>query len=230
MKPCLRLTLITLTVGGGFTGFVQTLWSLFDPENQETSYKVIMMAFLLLYAFVTLSGLLFVQNHQQTWPLRVALRLQVPWISSPVIAYQFVSGFHVTVGLAGGYINADSWLGSGWTFYFFTEFPWGFGINLFAIFMLVLLARSMRTSNIVLPSRTVVPSLPYTFVDEIDRVVQRRLVESDMHDHSVHVYSQADGKVAIAVNNKVYGRVSMIEDAAIRDLVQGAIDEWQENK
>lgn len=223
--------LITLTVGGGFMGFVQTLWPLFDPENQEPIYKVIMMAFLMLYAFVIFSGLLFVQNQRRIAPLRLALWLQVPWISSPVITYQFVSGFHVTAGITGGYLNADLRLGSGWIFYFFTESPWGFGINLFAVFMLVLLARSMKTSNnIALPSRTVVTSLPYTFVDEIDRVVQRRLIESDMHDYSVHVYSRADGNVAIAVNNKVYEEVNMIEDAAIRDLVQGAIDEWQQNK
>lgn len=230
MKPWLRLTLITLTVGGGFTGFVQTLWPLFDPENQEPSYKVIMMAFLMLYAFVILSGLLFVQNQQRIAPLRLALWLQVPWVSSPVIAYQFVSGFHVTVGIADGYLTTDFWLGSGWTFYLFTEFPWGFGINLFALFMLVLLARSIRSSITTPSGTTVVSQLPHTFVDEIDQVVQRCLAESDLHDYSVHVYNQPSGDIAIAVNNKVYREVSMIEDAAIRHLIQRSIDEWQHGR
>lgn len=118
-----------------------------------------MTAFLALYAFVTISGLLFAQNPRRTPPLLVALVLQIPWISSPLIAYQFTAGFHATVGLIGGSLIADFWLGSGWQLNLFRELPWGIGINLFALLMLVLLGRSRRWT----PS---VPDPPHTFVEE----------------------------------------------------------------
>lgn len=147
MKPWLRLTLITMTVGGGFTGFVLTFQSLLNPQSQQPAYFVFMTAFLAFYAFVTISGLLFVQNPRRTRLLLVALVLQIPWISSPLIAYQFTAGFHVTVGLIGGSLIAEFWLGSYWQFSLFQELSWGAGVNLFALLMLVLLGRSRRPTS-----------------------------------------------------------------------------------
>ena len=60
MKPWLRLTLITMTVGGGFAGFVSTLQSLFNSLRASTLNLLLTVVFMGLYAFVTASGLLFV--------------------------------------------------------------------------------------------------------------------------------------------------------------------------
>lgn len=147
MKPWLRLTLITMTVGGGFTGFALTLQFLFKPQSQQLVYFLFIAVFLVLYAFVTASGLLFVLNPRRTLPLFIALGFQIPWISSPLIAYRFTAGLHATVGFVGGDFNGGFRLGSDWQFNLFQKSPWGLGVNLFAVAILTLLARAVLTTN-----------------------------------------------------------------------------------
>jgi hypothetical protein len=79
MKPWLRLTLITATVGGGFTGIAVTVQALLNPQNQ--SPLLLMGFFLALFTYVTVSGLIFVQNPERKRPLIAALAIQIPWIS-----------------------------------------------------------------------------------------------------------------------------------------------------
>jgi len=91
MKTWLRLTIITMTVGGGFSGVALTsqvlvhstvLW----PNN------LVIASFLVLYALVLASGLLFVQNPRNTRLIIVALAIQVPCLLSPIVVYRFASG------------------------------------------------------------------------------------------------------------------------------------------
>jgi hypothetical protein len=72
-----------------------------------------------------------------------------------------------------------------------------------------------------------VPGAVHTFVEEIDQIIQRRLDQLDIRSPSVRMSSQADGSLAITVDNKVYREPQAIEDATIRDIIQAAIDEWQ---
>ncbi len=139
MKPWLRLTLITVAVGGGFTGFAATLQQLLKPQNQQPAYFVLVFGFLSLYAFVTFSGLLLVLNERQTSPLLVAFALQIPWVSSPLLAFRFTAGFHVTVGLLGGTFSGGFSLGSEWQCNLFQKLPWGIGVNLFAVLIVIIL-------------------------------------------------------------------------------------------
>lgn len=136
------LALIALTVGGGFTGFALTLQYLLALQAQQPIYFLTAFAFLALYAFVTLSGLLFVHNPQRTLPLFIAVGLQIPWISSPLLAYRFTAGLQATVGLTGGTFAWRLGLGSDWHCSVFQKLPWGAGVNLIAVLMLVLLAHS----------------------------------------------------------------------------------------
>src|SRR5690242_1769351 len=73
MKPWIRLTLIVMTVGGGFSGFARTLEALFDSSRASTLNQLFKVVFLGLYAFVAASGLLFVQDPTRTGTLRAAL-------------------------------------------------------------------------------------------------------------------------------------------------------------
>jgi len=151
MKLWLRLTLITLTVGGGFTGFSVTLQQLFKPQSQEPVYFILLVVFLALYAFVTASGLVLVQNPRRTGPLFIAIAMQIPWVCSPLISYRFTSGFHVTIGLIGGSFGGGFHFGSDWQCSVFQQIPWGIGVNLFAVLVLVLLARSVQPPDVRLP-------------------------------------------------------------------------------
>src|SRR5689334_8995854 len=99
MKTWLRLALITMTVGGGFTGIVLTLGLLFHSEDPGLLHLVLIIVFLALYIFVVASGLLFVCDPQRTRPLLAALAVQVPWISTPLIVYKFAAGLHTVVAV-----------------------------------------------------------------------------------------------------------------------------------
>ena len=144
MKPWLRLTLITVTVGGGFTGIALTLQSLLGRQSQPPAYYVLMLGFLALFVLVTVSGLLFVHNPERTGLMIVSLALQVTWVSSPIIAYRLAAGFQVCVALIGGHWAGGFRLGSDFQINFFQQLPWGAGINLFALVLLVLLVRERQ--------------------------------------------------------------------------------------
>ena len=145
MKPWLRVITVLLTVGGGFTGFAMTLQQLFRASALPLGSVIVIYVFLLLYAFVTASGILFVQNDNRIAPLLVAFALQVPWISSPLLTYRFTAGFHVTAGIIGGGFNGGFSLGSDWVCILFkSDAPYGAGVNLFAIVMLAIMAHSLK--------------------------------------------------------------------------------------
>jgi hypothetical protein len=147
MKPWLRLTLITVTVGGGFTGVAITLQSLVARQSQPPAYYALILAFSALFAFVTVSGLVFVQNPKRTGLMMISLALQIPWVSSPIIAYKLAAGFQICVGFFGGRLAGGFRLGSDFQINFFQQLPWGSGINLFALLLLVLLLQATRMSK-----------------------------------------------------------------------------------
>ena len=157
MKPWLRLTLVVMTVGGGFAGFTYTfehLQSGFSSHSEPLPNLILMGVFLLLNAGVTLSGLLFVYDSHRTNPLLAALAIQIPWVSSPLIAYRFATGFELLVSLRGSASGEDfalhlAWqffLGSRWSLTLSPERPYGLGVNVWAFAMLILLWRSIRTA------------------------------------------------------------------------------------
>jgi hypothetical protein len=147
MKPWLRLTLITATVGGGWTGVAITLQSLLGRRDQAAVYYVLMVAFLAVFAFITISGLVFVLHPERTTPLVLALALQIPLVSSPIVAYRLAAGFQVSVGFLDGRFSGGFRLGTDFQINFFQRLPWGVGINLFALVFLVLLVRATRMPN-----------------------------------------------------------------------------------
>jgi len=149
MKSWLRLTLITMTVGGGFTGIATVLQMLpmFGQQDRPVGNYIVALVAITLFAFVVISGLLNAQNPQRTTPLVIALVLQIPLISCPIIAYQFAAGFQVAVDLIDGHPGAGTRLGAAFQIHFFQQQPWGIGINLFALLMLIMLVRSVKTSN-----------------------------------------------------------------------------------
>jgi hypothetical protein len=151
MQTWLRLTLITMTVGGGFAGVVFASQLLFTAQGQKTGSLLIIAVFFALYAFVTVSGLIFVHDPRRTRLLIVAFILQIPWISSPLIVYRFAAGCHAVIGIvfpdekAPLRIDASAFLGSGFTASLFQENRWSISINLVALLMLIWLLRSIRT-------------------------------------------------------------------------------------
>lgn len=147
MKTWLRLTLVTLTVGGGFLGFVYTL-PMFSSTLTALKF-VEASCSLLLYSFVTVSGLIFVHDPDSTGPLFGALALQVPWVSSPVVLYHFSTGLKFV--LKGTYpqdafnLGFEAFLGSTFRFDVAQAHPWGIGVNLVPIILIVIMVKSARS-------------------------------------------------------------------------------------
>jgi hypothetical protein len=144
MKSWLRLTLVTVTVGGGFAGVAMTLRSLPTAHSQPPIYYAFALAALALFTFVTISGLIFVHDSERTGLLIISLFIQIPWVSSPIIAYKLATGFQVSVVFIGGRFAGGFHLGSDVQLNLFRQFPWGVGINLFALVLLILLLRSAQ--------------------------------------------------------------------------------------
>jgi hypothetical protein len=166
MKTWLRLTLITMTVGGGFSGLVLTFQALLSgitSRNQPFYNLLIMGIFLVLNAGVTVSGLLFVYDSHRTNPLLAAIAIQIPWISLSLFEYRFGTGFQFFLRMNGPAKGEDlafhlGWaffLGSNWSLSFSQEPQFGLGINIWALTMLVLLWRSVR-----MPAPVVQPTAP----------------------------------------------------------------------
>src|SRR5574341_1889649 len=172
MKPWLRWALIITQVGGGFTGIVITLDYLQNSENMDAPSLVISIGFVALYTFAAIAGMLFAQNNRRTWPLRAALWLQIPWISSPIIAWQFSAGLCFAVTLIGEAPGVEFWLGSVWQFYLFGELPMGIGVNLFPVLMLFLLGRVRN------PQEGSIPSV----AAQVDSILQLRLLNTPLAD------------------------------------------------
>src|ERR1700676_2445329 len=150
MKTWLRLTLVTMCVGGGFTGFAITLQSLLSSRTSPPFSLLLFAVSLALFASVTGSGLIFVCNPLRIRPIVAALAVQIPWVSSPLIVYKFAAGFHAVVGIGiadGGklQVGAESLFGSGWTVALLQVNPFNLGINVGAVAMLILLRKSIKT-------------------------------------------------------------------------------------
>lgn len=143
MSTWLRLTLITMTVGGGFTGIAISTQILFSPQVAGPALVAISIVFLLLHMFVLVSGLLFVHNSTRVMPLVVALAIQIPYISSPLITYRFGDGLFGVVGIAETGLIGRFHFGSYWQFNLLQPLPWGLGVNLVAVAMLVALGVSV---------------------------------------------------------------------------------------
>jgi hypothetical protein len=153
MNAPLRLTLVTMSVGGGFLGLALAGQMLLGPEVQLLTTLQLMLLFL----FVTVSGLVCVQWPHRSNLLVVALALQVPLISSPFFTYRLGAGCSFIVGVVDArfYWHAVL-LGSRAEVGWFGNFPWGIGINLVAASLLILLLvarKNAHSKNFLPPSQ-----------------------------------------------------------------------------
>jgi hypothetical protein len=147
--------LVMLMVGGGFMGTVLTTQLLFSPRTHgENSF--ITAAFILLNAFVLVSGLLLVQNPRKTLPLKIALVLQIPFFSSPILAYQFSTGTCVAFGLGQPAVSVVFFynIGSQWYVHLLENVPWRMGVNIVPVILLAVLRRTTRRGDSLPPPPT----------------------------------------------------------------------------
>ncbi|HEX3356973.1 MAG TPA: hypothetical protein VHS31_08385 [Tepidisphaeraceae bacterium] len=136
-----------MSVGGGFTGLVITLQMLFSPQVNSPPLAIICTIFILLYLFVLISGLLFVHNPQRVMPLAVALVLQIPIVSSPILSFQFVAGCMMGGGVTEAGPFGGVKIGADWQFNVLRALPWGVGINVIPLILFFALAWSVSRQH-----------------------------------------------------------------------------------
>jgi len=139
MNAWFRRLLLILTIGGGFVGITATI-QFFLHANKVIAY-ILTLVFLGLYGYGIFVGFKLSEGSLPLRHLRLYFSLQIPFISSPLIAYRFYSGLQATVaiiqpGLKWGW---DWRLGSAWQFVIHSSAPWGVGINLVALAIVFLL-------------------------------------------------------------------------------------------
>jgi hypothetical protein len=154
MKSWVRLALVTVSVGGGFAGFAATLAALFDSQGDKVVASIFRIVFLALYAYITASGLMFVHNPRLVRPLALALALQIPWFSSPLLVYKLAAGPAALIGVVSpaeaGKLLVIHWqllLAATWRFELFQGARWEVSVNLFALGLFVLLRRADGKDN-----------------------------------------------------------------------------------
>jgi hypothetical protein len=147
MKTCFRWILLFASIGGGYLGLMADIEPVSQSGIHDFATGLCFIAALIEFAFITTSALLFADNPKCTTPLMVALILQIPWISSPVLVYWFGAGFYFVVEFIGGHFHGTLNYGSQFALYIQHDDQWGIGINLFAIVFILLLMTYRRTPN-----------------------------------------------------------------------------------
>jgi hypothetical protein len=137
MNAWFRRLLLILTIGGGFVGLVLTI-SFFPQANKVIAY-IMLLAFVGLYGYGIFVGLKLSEGSATLGHLRLYFGIQIPFISSPVIAYQFCSGLQVTVAIGQPGFSWGCRLGSEWKLAILSSAPWGIGINFVALAIVLLL-------------------------------------------------------------------------------------------
>jgi hypothetical protein len=143
----LRIALIVLTCGGGVTGVMNALIGLAPVVAGNGLSRAIVCksaGFVVLSAIVLVSGVLFLNSRRFTRLLTVSLLLQVPLVSSPFVTYHFYAGLRVILLLfVNGAFGANAGAGAEFWFEYRQETaPFGVGLNLLALIMLILLIRN----------------------------------------------------------------------------------------
>lgn len=158
MKTWLRLTLVTCTVGGGFTLLVGSLWALSHIDQNLPLAVALDWIVIASSVFIIVSGLVLVYDPRRTRLAQVALAIQIPYLSSPLFVYKLISGAGLyTVfslqpiegfTLFGGNIWIRFQLGGYSSLAILEAHPLGIGINWVALFLFMMLRNSMRAASL----------------------------------------------------------------------------------
>lgn len=139
MNVWLRRFLVILTVGGGFAGLALTVQIIFVAQKPFWVTYAIALLFFALYAYGVFIGIWLSEGSRPVWPLLFYFALQIPFISSPIFTYRFCSGLQATVAIVGDVLSWDARLGSECRLAILSSATLGFGINLVALVVVLIL-------------------------------------------------------------------------------------------
>lgn len=142
-----------MTVGGGTEGLLAIMKGFFKHQAHDAGFFFFWGLAVALYIMTIISGLLLVDGPKRTLPLIIVFMLQILSFSSPILGYHFTAGGRAVIGFS--FMKPSDWnyfvnciFGSHFELSWQDpNQPWGAGINLLAVAMLVLVVLYRRTPN-----------------------------------------------------------------------------------
>lgn len=156
VHPAVPVVLGLSGIGGAALGFFAVVMGLVTGKGFPNFGTIIAFAIgAVLYAFSARCGVLALQR-RSGWLRKnfVLWAMQVPVLTSPVLAYGFFTGFSASVWIRAWPLGAgyNFFFGSQFSFALFTSNPLLVGINLWALGLAVYLWRLERRAATTAPS------------------------------------------------------------------------------
>ena len=143
------MLLVSVPVLGGAWGALVASVAAYRTYSGDIRLESVSVAFLIMFIFITGSGLLYVHDPRQIKPLLIALAYQIPSVSLPMFEYQLAAGLNLAVlfgpppatgeGILSFKLIHHIGVVASYRFEHAHEGPWGVGVNLFAAFLFVVL-------------------------------------------------------------------------------------------
>lgn len=171
MPTWLRRIVGVMTLGGSATGFTVTITQFVGSDFPAFTILVI-AAFLLVYAYGVVAGVLVLENHQRMTAYAFPFwAIQAPVLSSSWITYSLFSGAQLNLLITGEPMVQLVWgAGASFMFVLFQGVPFAIGVNLVAIFVCVALVKYERPK---VESSAVRESCPEPINDQLDRLASQ---------------------------------------------------------
>ena len=78
------------------------------------------------------------------------------------------------------------------------------------------------------PSKPVYPAVPNSILDQIEKVLQRNLLQHpELAKRRIHVGAAADGSLLVEVDRQFYSRPDDVPDPVVRNIIKSYIREWE---
>lgn len=128
--------IILATIGGGSVGLLETLKIALAATALSAFAWTAFVIAVIMYGYGIFVGLRESEGKGANSHVFIYFALQVPYVSSPWVAYHFTSGLHAIVAVIGIEVGWSFRIGSEWQFAILQPYPFGFGVNLVALAIL----------------------------------------------------------------------------------------------
>lgn len=148
MKNWLFSAHLIFSIGGGTAGALDAIASLLVNSEVTLLSALIEMAYFSMYVIGVIAGLSFAKNRESAKLLEAYYTVQVPYLVSPIISYQFVGGAHVTGTAHWPGLGIEAYLGSDYYFALTGAQNTTIGINFIATLLLYDLVEGLSNKSV----------------------------------------------------------------------------------
>lgn len=144
MSRKIEALLLIASIGGGFLGLTIVLAQLSQVVSFSLGHLLVFGAAIIAFSYIIYAGLEFSSNPDNVRPLKIAFLIQIPWFSSPILAYKMAAGFSLSGILHANGFNFLYNIGSDFSISILDDQSWGLGVNLAAIVLYFLATKGVK--------------------------------------------------------------------------------------